>query len=74
MERIGHTKVALDSVVEDWGHTHGVNPDGNVICVPCMAALLADIHEMVFKDTARTSNGKLVFTKDTIMVDVTEAN
>lgn len=58
--RIGHSKEALESVVNNWSHTHGTNPEGYVICVPCMAALLADIHVMVFKDYARTADGKLV--------------
>lgn len=61
-KRIAHTQKALQNVVENWSHSHGTNPDGDIICVPCMAALLLDIKKMIDKDTARTSDGRLVIT------------
>lgn len=58
--RIAHTLSALKSVEENWGHTHGTNPDGDIICVPCMAELLLDINELVAISYGRTSDGRLV--------------
>lgn len=60
--RVAHTQSALKSVSENWPHTHGTNPDGDIICVPCMAAILLEIFVLISKDAARTSDGRMVFT------------
>lgn len=62
LPRVAHTAPALKAIAENWSHSHGENPDGDIICVPCMAELLYDIHNMVFNDerTARTADGRTV--------------
>ena len=63
-EVIGHDRPTLKYIIDNFSHTHGVNPDGHRICFACMATLLLKIHDMVMKDASVTPDGRIVFTQE----------